>query len=237
VGATSFNGLPVNPTQVRTEFYAVGLRNPYRFSFDPPTGQLWCGDVGQITKEEIDIIEKGKNYGWNFREGKGPRPMSPTPPAGAVFTDPIWDYPPTEGKSIIGGIVYHGSALFELANTYIYGDFISGNVWSLSQSSPGVFAATKLATEAGVNSFGVDPRNGEVLITNLNANTIRRLVRNTGTGTIPPLLSQTGAFSNLANLTPNAGIVPYAPNVPFWSDNAIKTRWFSIPDVTQKMTF
>jgi uncharacterized repeat protein (TIGR03806 family) len=238
VNATSFNGSAVTPSKVRTEFWAVGLRNPFRFSFDPPTGQLWVGDVGQDTREEIDIIEKGKNYGWNFREGKGARPTSGAPPAGAVFTDPIFDYATstTEGKAVIGGVIYRGTALSELSGVYIYGDNTSGNVWSLTQTSPGVYTATKLTQEAGVNAFGVDPRNGDLLISILGGH-VRRLVRNSGGGTIPALLSQTGAFSNLATLTPNAGIVPYAPNVAFWSDNAIKTRWFSIPDVTKKITF
>jgi uncharacterized repeat protein (TIGR03806 family) len=242
VGATSFNGLPVTSSKVRTEFWAVGLRNPFRFSFDGPSGQLWVGDVGQDTREEIDIVQKGKNYGWAYREGKGVNPtLDPKrlpAPAGAMFTDPIFDYATsaTEGKAVIGGVVYRGSTLIELSGAYIYGDNTSGNVWSLTQTSPGVYAATKLAQEAGVNAFGVDPRNGDVLVSILGG-PVRRLVRNTGGGTLPAKLSQTGAFSDLATLTPNAGIVPYEPNVAFWSDHAIKTRWFSIPDATKKMTF
>ena len=72
VGVTSFNGKPVDPLKVHTEFYAVGLRNPWRFSFDPLTGRIFEGDVGQHTREEINEIRKGGNYGWSYFEGTAP---------------------------------------------------------------------------------------------------------------------------------------------------------------------
>jgi uncharacterized repeat protein (TIGR03806 family) len=234
VGVTTFNGLAVDPTKVRTEFWAVGLRNPFRFTFDSATNKLWCADVGQDAREEIDIIEKGKNYGWAFREGfiATAKPA----PAGVVATDPIWDYDHTLGKSIIGGVVYHGNTLVELGGAYIYADYVSGNLWAL-QGAPGSYNAVKLGAEAGISAFGIDPRNGDVLISNVTGNTVKRLVRASGGGVIPTKLSGTGIFSSLSTLTPNPGIVAYAPAVPFWSDNAIKTRWFSIPNVADKVTF
>ena len=119
VGATSFNGSPVDPAKVHTEFWAVGLRNVWRFSFDYVTGLLWEGEVGQERYEEINLIKKGKNYGWNYREGyeafnpvppprgggrgrrggNNPPPPAPpapplrVPPAGVVFEDPLYVYP------------------------------------------------------------------------------------------------------------------------------------------------
>lgn len=107
VGATSFNGLPVDPNLVRTEFYAVGFRNPWRMSFDPVTGWLYVGDVGQDAWEEIDVVVKGGNYGWVYREGRhaGFR----TPPPGFTSIDPIIEYAhgsgPTRGNSVTGGVV------------------------------------------------------------------------------------------------------------------------------------
>jgi glucose/arabinose dehydrogenase len=177
VGATSFNGVPVDPTKVRTELWAVGLRNPWRFSFDPVTGKLWCGDVGRNQREEISIIEKGKNYGWAFREGNvaGPKLQPP----GVVTTEPVWSYDPTQGRSIIGGVVYRG-ALPELAGTYIHGDWASGNLWAL-EGLPGAHTARRLTVDAGVSAFGVDPRNGEVLVANVSTHAVRKLIR---TGTV-----------------------------------------------------
>src|SRR5688500_8532621 len=178
-------------------------------SFDPVHGTLHCGDVGQSAREEIDIIEKGKNYGWAFREGKIAGPKAK--PAGAVATEPIFDYPTGAlGKAIIGGVVYRGTNLSEFAGVYIFGDYVSGSLWALT-GSPGSYTATKLATDAGISSFGVDPRNGDVLVSNVLNHSVKRLVRGSGSGAIPTTLSQTGIFSNLSTLAVHPGIVPYAP--------------------------
>jgi len=89
IGATSFNGLPVNPDEVRTEFYAVGLRNPWRIAIDPVTGRILASETGDSTRDEINHIRPGLNYGWPYREGPAPRPGADTPPAGFSPTDPI----------------------------------------------------------------------------------------------------------------------------------------------------
>lgn len=241
LGATNYNGWLINSNQVRTEFWATGLRNPWRMSFDPATGELWCGDVGQNALEEIDIIERGKNYGWAWREGTNAYTTSPwgaTPPAGFAPTEPVWVYGRSLGRSVTGGVVYRGTRYPELDGAYIFADYAdSGNVWALRRG-PGGPTVELLAQQAGIVDFAVDPRNGDILVANINAGRIRRLVRTTSVGTPPPaLLSQTGAFSNLATLAPHAGIVPYDINVPFWSDHAIKRRWFSVPDVANDLAF
>src|SRR5204863_3651992 len=125
VGATNFNGGAIDPNNVRTEFYAVGLRNPWRYSFDPVSGLLWLADVGQNAREEIDIIVKGGNYGWAYREGTMAGPKSPPPP-GFTSIDPIYDYGRTLGNSVTGGFVYRGSRFPELYGAYIFGDYGSG---------------------------------------------------------------------------------------------------------------
>jgi glucose/arabinose dehydrogenase len=114
----------------REEIYAYGLRNPWRFSFDPPTGNLWAADVGQGAVEEINLIEKGKNYGWNIMEGTVE--YSPNPNVNPDTLElPIYEYFHPLGRSITGGYVYSGQGYPELYGAYIYGDYVSGLIWAL----------------------------------------------------------------------------------------------------------
>jgi glucose/arabinose dehydrogenase len=116
------------------EIYAWGLRNPWRWSFDRNTGRLWLGDVGQGAWEEVDLIERGGNYGWSVCEGAHLRGTS-TPCANPAFTDPIAEYDHGQGCSITGGYVYRGSAIPGLFGVYLYGDFCSGIIWGLSETA------------------------------------------------------------------------------------------------------
>lgn len=116
------------------EIYAYGLRNVWRLSFDHKTGLLYAADVGQNLWEEVNIIEKGGNYGWNLREGKhkfGPAGSEPR----ADLIEPIWEYDHKTGKSITGGQVYRGSKVPELAGYYIYADYVSGRFWALKYNA------------------------------------------------------------------------------------------------------
>jgi len=234
VGATSFIGSPVVPTAVRTEIWAIGLRNPWRFSIDRDTGRIWIGDVGQGAREEVNVITApGQNFGWPFREGfiAGPRAG---PPAGVSFADPVWDYPRSSGGSITGGLVYRGTALSQLYGQYLVADYSSGNIWALRWDGTGTSQSTLLTTNGGITGFGVNPANGDILLANINNGTIRRLAYNTtSTGTpFPATLGETGAFTSLATLAPAPGVVAYEPNVSFWSDHARKRRWFALRDTT-----
>jgi len=138
------------------EIYAYGLRNPWRFSFDPLTGLLWAGDVGQNAVEEINIIDQGKNYGWNIMEGS----KCFNPPTGCDSTGlemPVYEYLHPLGRSITGGYVYRGSELPRLEGAYIYADFISGLIWALWYQDGEVKANHKIAdTNLRISSFGVD---------------------------------------------------------------------------------
>ena len=113
----------------RGEIWAYGIRNVWRIAFDRDTGLLWAGDVGQNLWEEVDIIERGGNYGWNIREGM--HPFAPNGPVGAELIDPIWEYHHDVGKSITGGHVYRGRQVPELRGGYLYADFVTGQVWAL----------------------------------------------------------------------------------------------------------
>lgn len=116
------------------EIYAYGLRNPWRIAFDKQTGTLWCADVGQDLWEEIDLITKGGNYGWNVREGVhkfGPKGSEPKP----ELIEPIYEYHHNVGKSITGGHVYRGKKLPQLNGLYLFADYVSGKVWALKYDS------------------------------------------------------------------------------------------------------
>lgn len=154
-GIPSDNPFAGNTQGYREEIFAYGLRNPWRFSFDRPTGRLWAGDVGQNEYEEIDIIEAGKNYGWNIMEGNHCYNADVCETGG--LTLPVWEYPHSEGQSVTGGFVYRGAALPELSGRYIYADFVSGKIWALrydGQTPP----VNDLLIDTGLNisSFGVD---------------------------------------------------------------------------------
>ncbi len=249
VDATSFNGAPVVASAVRTEWWAVGLRNPWRMSFDTD-GRLWNADVGLATREEINLITRGANYGWQYREGLTTGPRTDAPPAGAQFTDPIWDYPVSQGVSITGGLVYRGTRYADLAGQYVFADFVSGRVWALIDDGARPLPAAQvrqIASETGITGMTADPRTGEVLFADFDSNVIKRLVANPNANgaPLPATLADTGVFSNIAapgpspssGLTPTAGVVPYAINASFWSDHAKKSRWFALPDTTSAFGF
>jgi len=248
IGADAFGGLPVVEDYVRTEFWAVGLRNPWRFSFDGT--DIWCGDVGGSKREEVNFIEKGKNYGWIYREGLGTGGSlggRPPQPAGVVYQNPVHNYPrrgsttvpqseipdTLRGESIIGGRIYRGS-IASLAGKYIFGDHLSGGVWSMNTNGTGV---TRLAGNSGISAFGADPWNQDLLIADWDGNEILRLVANTVIGNYPDTLTETGLFSDVEDLTPAPGLIPYSVNLPFWSDHAEKTRWFTVPDANATFTW
>ena len=182
VGATIFNGRALEPANVHTEYWAVGLRNPWRMSFDAATGALWCGDVGQDLHEEIDVIVRGGNYGWNFREGKFP--FRRGAPADTKFVEPIWDYPHTSSepkKSVTGGFVVRGAGAGELEGKYLFAEYVTGEVWALTPDGTKPVDASRvqqIATAPGIVAFGRDPRDGAVLLASITRGQILKLVRN-----------------------------------------------------------
>jgi glucose/arabinose dehydrogenase len=148
------------------EIWVYGLRNPWRFSFDRLTGDLYIGDVGQNKWEEIDFLAAGKpggeNFGWNYFEGT--HPYKDTPPKGFSMTPPIAEYGHELGCSVTGGVVYRGRQYPEWESVYLYGDFCSGTVWGLKRDSQEVWQNFILFQHAGqITSFGED-ESGEVYL-------------------------------------------------------------------------
>lgn len=170
-------GIPIdNPFidstgSVAKEIYAWGLRNPWRCSFDPVTGQLWAADVGQSAREEINIIVNGGNYGWRCYEGNLPYDLSGCLPS-SNYIFPIWEYSHSEGYSITGGYVYRGPNQPGLEGKYIYADYGSRKVWAIDYDgvNPAVnqllFTLPSTPVAYNPTSFGVDEA-GELYILSL----------------------------------------------------------------------
>ena len=229
----------VNPDgSVLEEYYALGFRQPYRISRDPVTGNFWMGDGGQSTREEIDILQPGANYGWGFREGSVAGPKAAPATIIGMLKEPLWDYGRDIGGCIIGGYVYRGTALApELVGKYIFADNGSGRIYAVTASGETLQSVEYLANmpfgyspQTGTSSCGLDA-NGEIYFLKFDDGKIYKLIRQTaGVPEPPALLSQTFAFTNLATLAPAAGFIPYDVNTPLWSDNAAKKRWLAIPN-------
>jgi glucose/arabinose dehydrogenase len=142
----------------REEIYAYGFRNPWRFSFDSTTGQLWVGDVGQNRIEEIDLVGAGKNYGWNIMEGT----LCYDTANGCNQSGlelPVWNYTQDLGNAVIGGHVYRGSAIPSLVGFYVYGDYGSGRIWKLNYNGTNVENVLLADTNLNIASFGLDVQN------------------------------------------------------------------------------
>ncbi len=156
----------VSQADALPEIWAYGLRNPWRFSFDRETGDLYIADVGQNQYEEVNFQPAssvgGENYGWVIREGFHSYTGAPLP-EGA--TDPILEYDHSQGASITGGFVYRGENIPALDGVYIYGDFGSGRIWFAVPDAQGVWSSVVYPTSAwyGISSFGEDEA-GEVYL-------------------------------------------------------------------------
>jgi glucose/arabinose dehydrogenase len=237
IGATNYNGAVVDPANVRTEFYAIGLRNPWRMFFDAQTRLLYVGDPGLNTFDEINVIYKGANYGWPFREGIVAGPQASHAPPGFSSVNPIYQF--GDPAAVIGGVVYHGQRMPSLQDAFIFGDWENGTIRALRYGGTNSVPAQTLVTEIGIASFGVDPSNGDVLPVNHDSGVIRRLTYSAKlVGTpLPATLALTGAFADLAALTPSPGIVPYEVNLPSWADNALTRRWFAVQTLSQTFGF
>lgn len=216
-----------NDANARPEIYAYGFRNPFRFSFDRLTGELWLGDVGQEHFEEVNKVVSGGNYGWRYFEAEQQNNELPAEISRDNFIFPVHSYDHSQGRSVIGGVVYHGSALPGLSGRYIYGDYF-GSIWALTANGNEVVSNEFIAELLEITSF-VETSDGELLITTRYSG-IYKLSPDSGVSeNLPERLSETGIFSDLSSLTPSQGFIPYLPNHAFWSDGVDKKRWIGVP--------
>ena len=219
----------------RPEIFAWGLRNPWRWSFDRMTGDLWVADVGRTAWEEVNLLQLGGNYGWPIREGAHCHPSNVATCDTTGLIDPIFEYPHGDGvTAIIGGFVYRGSLIPELRGKYVFAD-ISRLVQALESQGDGTFNAITLVdsglSDRGIWSLSTD-LDGEIYV--VKPDGIFRLEPADDPAPtepdFPETLSATGCFEQDNAAEPVDGMIPYDINVPFWSNGAVKERHFAIPD-------
>ncbi len=227
------NPLVGNSSSWREEIWAWGFRNPWRFSFDRESGQLWLGDVGGSRREEINQVQRGGNYGWSLWEGTECGPANDACDA-RDFVAPVLDYGRDQGQSVIGGYVYWGTRLPRLRGAYIYGDFVSRSVWALRYEAGQVVEHQLLArSPSPLTSFGLDEA-GELYAVGLDG-ALYVLEESTDEGVeqIPQTLVESGLFADVQRQRPSPGILAYSVNAELWSDGTHKTRLLALPGTTQ----
>lgn len=225
----------INTTNAKPEIWAYGLRNPWRFSFDELTNDLWVGDVGQSAWEEINLVTRGGNYGWSDMEGNSCYSGKPNCSTTNKIK-PILPISQTTGAcSVIGGYVYRGEANPAAKGKYFYTDYCEHTMRSLTRSGAGVVNnAEHGSTVSNIVSFAQDNK-GELYA--LGQGSVGQQVYKmeaTGTasqaGTMTSKLSATGCVDSGNPTKAASGLIPYDVNSPLWSDGADKQRFLSLPD-------
>ncbi len=225
----------VNVEGAQPEVWAYGLRQLWKMSFDRKSGQLWGGNVGQDLWEMVLLLESGGNYGWSVTEGSYPfRPERSRGPSPII--KPIFEYNHTEGRSITGGYVYHGSQLPDLQDSYVYGDYDSGRIWALRYDGKSVTENRELV-DSSLRLVGfAEDNQGELFLVDHMGGAIHRLQPSEKQEAGPPFprkLSETGLFADVASQKPAAGVIPYSINAPMWSDGAVKEFFLAVPGDSQ----
>lgn len=215
------------------EIFSWGLRNPWRWSFDRDTGDIWLADVGQNAWEEINIMQLGGNYGWRIREGA--HCFNPSQNCATLgLIDPVAEIPHPEAGSITGGFVYRGQAIEDLQGIYVVGDFVTGGLWALYNNAEGIREPVVLLNAGfNISSFAEDTE-GELYLLNFGGSIYRIDSAENGSSeeSIASLLSATGCVDPNNPTEPAAGLIPYDIQAAFWSDGAQKQRWMALPNNT-----
>ncbi|MBX3191370.1 MAG: PQQ-dependent sugar dehydrogenase [Labilithrix sp.] len=221
---------PTNPYALgggAPEVFARGFRNPWRFNFDVPTGELWVGDVGQDKFEEIDRVVLGGNYGFAILEGKACFNATTCDTTGLI--DPVVVYPHEEGVAVVGGVVYRGKSIPSLSGKYIYCDYASGIFWAIPTD---VVEPVPVRLDEGLervnpSSMGLDV-DGEMLFVTHNGRVLR-IVPPVVALEMPEKLSATGCVDAAEPAKPAPGLFPYDVNAPQWLDGSTAQRSISVP--------
>jgi uncharacterized repeat protein (TIGR03806 family) len=215
----------------RPELWAYGLRNPWRLSYDRPSGQLWAGNNGQDLWEQIYLIQKGANYGWSLTEGshtfQAQRRAGPDP-----LSAPAAEHHHSEARSLSGGQVYRGTRLPELVGAYVYGDWSTGRVWGIKHDGTKATWHKELVdTPFNITGFGTDHA-GELYLID-HGSGFYRLERTTAADRpahpFPTRLSQTGLFASVAAHRPHPAALPFEVGAPQWADGATMERFAALP--------
>jgi glucose/arabinose dehydrogenase len=149
-------------SSILPETWAIGLREPWRFSFDAKTGELWVGDVGQDKFEEVCRVRAGENHGWNVYEGYEPF-SDEYRRAGEKFSFPVFAYPHSFGVSVTGGYVYRGKRAPSFEGVYIFGDYETRRLWGLKEVNRRLAVRELGESPEHLASFGVD-EDGEIYV-------------------------------------------------------------------------
>ena len=222
---------PDNPfvgvAKARPEIFAFGFRNPWRWSFNDQTGEIWLGDVGDFSFEEIDVVRRGGNYGYPIREGAHCRDAPGCSVSG--LTDPVYEYRHAGANAVVGGHFYTGSSLPGLQGRYVFADAASQQIMVLEPGETGVLKSRTLATLPREVTSLTKARDGEMYA--LSAAKVHRLAPRAGQiqVTLPAKLSETGCVNARDASQPAIGLLPYQVAMPLWSDGAEKQRWLALP--------
>ena len=234
------------------EFYAIGTRSPFSMHYDRQTEKIWVADVGSVTREEVSLIEKGDNLQWpylegTFEEGKHQKPEPLIGKEKGIF----FEYDRSVGSCIIGGGIYRGERFPSLNEKYLFADFTANKLMALPNTGTDAINENHETLISNLYGQGIDLpssasitgvhflSNGEILLTLTGAITIDkfllpgkilRLKQKVVVPDPPSRLSELNVFTDLENLIPIPGIIPYTVNAPLWSDRATKKRWIAVPN-------
>jgi len=221
---------------IRPETWAFGLRNPWRLSVDPLTGDIWVGNNGQDLWEQIYRVRKGDNYGWSVYEGSHPfylqRKLGPAP-----HVKPTFEHPHSEARSMTGGVVYTAKGFSDLHGAYIYGDHSTGKIWAGRMQGDKVAWHKEIAdTTLQIVGFGHDASGNMLVIDHRPKVTFYALRRSppvpASQPEFPRRLSQTGLFTSVRGHQTHPALIPYSVNSPLWSDGARKQRYMAVAVTT-----
>jgi glucose/arabinose dehydrogenase len=218
--------------EVRPEIWSYGLRNPFRMSFDPLSGELLIGDNGDQSWEYVFKTHKGANHGWSVFEGSHPfkSGLSIGGPTKEI-TFPIIERSHVDTRSVIGGFVYQGEMHSALKNHYLFADYVTGLVWAAKWDGSSV-SSQEILTNTGGRPicFGYDS-SGNILIGSVDGQIwrLQKSEQKAGVLAYPTRLSETGLFASTADEKLTDGVIPYHINAPAWRDGALVEKYLALP--------